>query len=170
MTLLIKYLYLIIALAAGPAVAQEKLNIFIATGPTAGVYYPMGGGLADLLTKHVPTLNATAGTTAGSIANLQLMQNKKADIAFSMADASWDAYKGQQKFAAGAVPLRASAISAARGATVLDPLRLSFYSLAALQPATAPIKTMPATPMGIGRERCRPETCSSMKCSGPACG
>ena len=107
MTLLIKYLYLIIALAAGPAVAQEKLNIFIATGPTAGVYYPMGGGLADLLTKHVPTLNATAGTTAGSIANLQLMQNKKADIAFSMADASWDAYKGQQKFAAGAVPLRA---------------------------------------------------------------
>ena len=35
------------------------------------------------------------------------MQNKKADIAFSMADASWDAYKGQQKFAAGAVPLRA---------------------------------------------------------------
>ena len=107
MTLLIKYLYLIIALAAGHAVAQEKLNIFIATGPTAGVYYPMGGGLADLLTKHVPTLNATAGTTAGSIANLQLMQNKKADIAFSMADASWDAYKGQQKFAAGAVPLRA---------------------------------------------------------------
>ena len=90
-----------------PAVAQDKLNIFIATGPTAGVYYPMGGGLADLLTKHVPTLNATAGTTAGSIANLQLMQNKKADIAFSMADASWDAYKGQQKFAAGAVPLRA---------------------------------------------------------------
>ncbi len=90
-----------------PVVGQDKLNIFIATGPTAGVYYPMGGGLADLLTKHVPTLNATAGTTAGSIANLQLMQNKKADIAFSMADASWDAYKGQQKFAAGAVPLRA---------------------------------------------------------------
>ena len=107
MSVLIKYLTLIVALTAMPVVGQDKLNIFIATGPTAGVYYPMGGGLADLLTKHVPTLNATAGTTAGSIANLQLMQNKKADIAFSMADASWDAYKGQQKFAAGAVPLRA---------------------------------------------------------------
>jgi TRAP transporter TAXI family solute receptor len=95
------------ALAAMPAAAQDKLNIFIATGPTSGVYYPMGGGLADLLTKHVPSLNATAGTTAGSIANLQLMQNKKADIAFTMADASWDAYKGQQKFQSGAVPLRA---------------------------------------------------------------
>ncbi len=103
----IKHLIVTAALLALPAAAQDKLNVFIATGPTSGVYYPMGGGLADLLTKYVPSLNATAGTTAGSIANLQLMQNKKADIAFTMADASWDAYKGQQKFAAGAVPLRA---------------------------------------------------------------
>ncbi len=95
------------ALIALPAAAQDKLNIFIATGPTTGVYYPMGGGLADLLTKYVPTLNATAGTTAGSVANLQLMANKKADVAFSMADAGWDAYKGQHKFTGSAVPLRA---------------------------------------------------------------
>jgi TRAP transporter TAXI family solute receptor len=95
------------AMLAMPAAAQEKLNIFIATGPTAGVYYPMGGGLADLLTKHVPTLNATAGTTAGAVANLQLMQNKKADVAMVTADMGWDAYKGQQKFQGGAVPVRA---------------------------------------------------------------
>ena len=95
------------ALVAGPAAAQEKLNIFIATGPTSGVYYPLGGGMADLLTRSVPNLNATAGTTAGSVANLQLMQNKKADVALSMADASWDAYKGQEKFAAGSIPVRA---------------------------------------------------------------
>jgi uncharacterized protein len=103
----IKYLLVIAVTLAAPVAAQDKLNIFIATGPTAGVYYPMGGGLADILTKYVPSLNATAGTTAGSIANLQLMQTKKADIAFTMADASWDAYKGQQKFSGGAVPLRA---------------------------------------------------------------
>ena len=103
-----KYLSIILgALIALPAAAQDKLNIFIATGPTAGVYYPMGGGLADLLTKYVPTLNATAGTTAGSVANLQLMGAKKADVAFSMADAGWDAYKGQHKFTGSAVPLRA---------------------------------------------------------------
>ena len=55
-----------------------------------------------------------------------------------------------------AVPLRASAISAARGATVLDPLRLRFYSLAALQPATAPIKTMPAHPWGLAESAIAP--------------
>ena len=95
------------AAMALPAAAQDKLNLFIATGPTSGVYYPLGGGMADILTKHVANLNVTAGTTAGSVANLQLMQNKRADVALSMADVSWDAYKGQEKFATGAIQVRA---------------------------------------------------------------
>jgi TRAP transporter TAXI family solute receptor len=83
---------------AAASLAQGKVNIFVASGPTSGVYYPLGGGLADVLTKFVPNLNATAGTTDGSMANLLLMGQGKADVAFSMADASWDAYKGQGKF------------------------------------------------------------------------
>jgi uncharacterized protein len=85
-------------LCAAACYAQAKVNIFVASGPTSGVYYPLGGGLADVLTKFVPNLNATAGTTDGSMANLLLMGQGKADVAFSMADASWDAYKGQGKF------------------------------------------------------------------------
>jgi hypothetical protein len=91
----------------GTATAQNKINIFIGTGPTTGVYYPLGGGLADVLTKFVPNLNATAGTTAGSVANLQLMGQGKADVSFTMADASWDAFKGQDKFQGKPVALRA---------------------------------------------------------------
>ena len=85
-------------LCAAASYAQGKTNIFVATGPTTGVYYPLGGGLADVLTKFVPNLNATAGTTDGSMANLLLIGQGKADVALSMADASWDAYKGQGKF------------------------------------------------------------------------
>ncbi len=95
------------SLLAVPALAQTKANIFIAGGPTAGVYYPMAGGMADVLTKHVPGLNATAGATDGSMANLLLINQGKADVAFSMADASWDAYKGQDKFQGKQVPVRA---------------------------------------------------------------
>src|SRR6476646_2287820 len=87
--------------------AQGKFNIFVATGPTTGVYYPLGGGLADVLTKFIPNLNATAGTTDGSMANLLLIGQSKADVAFSMADASWDAYKGQGKFQDKPVNVRA---------------------------------------------------------------
>ena len=95
------------ALFAITGLAQNKVNIFVATGPTTCVYYPLGGGLADVLTKYVPNLNATAGTTDGSMANLLLMGQGKADVSFSMADASWDAYKGQQKFQGKQVDVRA---------------------------------------------------------------
>jgi TRAP transporter TAXI family solute receptor len=95
------------ALAALPVTAQTKTNIFVATGPTTGVYYPIGGAIADVLTKNVPNLNATAGSTDGSMANLLLIQQRRADIALSMADAGWDAFKGQDKFKDRQVPVRA---------------------------------------------------------------
>ena len=88
------------------AQAQDKVTLSIATGPTTGVYYPMGGGIANILSKYVPGYAANAESTAGSVANLQLMSQKKSDLALSMADAAWDGYKGQGKFAAGAVPIR----------------------------------------------------------------
>jgi TRAP transporter TAXI family solute receptor len=94
-----------IAFAIG-AQAQEKVTLSIATGPTTGVYYPLGGGIANILSKYVPGYAANAETTAGSVANLQLMSQKKSDLALSMADAAWDGYKGQGKFASGAVPVR----------------------------------------------------------------
>ena len=37
---------------AGTAVAQN-MNIAIATGGTGGVYYPLGGGMANVLSKYV---------------------------------------------------------------------------------------------------------------------
>jgi TRAP transporter TAXI family solute receptor len=95
------------ALAFGPAAAQNKVNLFVASGPTAGVYYPLGGGLADILTKYMPNVNATAGTTDGSMANLLLMGQGKADIGFSMTDAAWDSFKGQGKFQDKPIPVRA---------------------------------------------------------------
>ena len=42
-------------------------NISIATGGTGGVYYPMGGGMASVLSKHVPGMQATAEVTGGSV-------------------------------------------------------------------------------------------------------
>jgi TRAP transporter TAXI family solute receptor len=90
-----------------PCSAQDKVTISIATGPTGGVYYPLGGGMANILTKNVPGLVATAESTAGSVANLEFIHTGKADVALSMADASWDAYKGLEKFKDKPVEVRA---------------------------------------------------------------
>jgi TRAP transporter TAXI family solute receptor len=94
-----------IGFAAG-ATAQDKVTISIATGPTSGVYYPMGGGIANVLSKYVPGYAANAESTAGSVANIQLMNQKKSDLALSMADAAWDGLRGEGKFSGNSVPLR----------------------------------------------------------------
>ena len=73
-------------------------NISIATGGTGGVYYPMGGGLASVLSSKVPGMSATAEVTGGSVDNLKLIGTGKPYVGFSMADAAKDATSGVDKF------------------------------------------------------------------------
>src|ERR1700710_2611710 len=89
-----------------PASAQEKIQLSIATGGTGGVYYLLGGGMANVLSKYVPGVSATAEVTGGSVDNLKLIGTGKPYIAFAMADASQDAYRGEDKFKGEKVPLR----------------------------------------------------------------
>src|SRR5207249_10709501 len=70
----------------GAAQAQEKYSLSIATGGTGGVYYPLGGGMANILSKYVPGLQATAEVTGGSVDNLKLIATGKPHIAVSKAD------------------------------------------------------------------------------------
>src|ERR671924_333027 len=88
------------------AVAARAQNISIATGGTGGVYYPLGGGMAAVLSKYVPGIQATAEVTGGSVANLQLINTGKPYIGMTMADATLDAYKGEDKFKGKPVPVR----------------------------------------------------------------
>ena len=88
------------------AVAAIAQNISIGTGGTGGVYYPMGGGLAAVLSKYVPGMQATAEVTGGSVDNLKLIGTDKPYIGFTMADAGLDAYKGEDKFKGNKIPLR----------------------------------------------------------------
>src|ERR1700682_5525911 len=62
----------IAAVGLTTAGAQDKktMRISIGTGGTGGVYYPLGGGLAAMLSKYVPGAEATAAATAGSLATL----------------------------------------------------------------------------------------------------
>jgi TRAP transporter TAXI family solute receptor len=97
----------IAAFGLATAGAQDKkTRISIGTGGTGGVYYPLGGGMAAMLSKYVPGVEATAEVTAGSIANLQLIDSGKSEIGFTMADAAWDAVNGLDKFSGKKVALR----------------------------------------------------------------
>src|SRR5438105_2681323 len=88
------------------AIGAQAQNISIATGGTGGVYYPLGGGMAAVLSKYVQGMQATAEVTGGSVANLQLIGTGKSYLGMTMADATLDAYKGQDKFNGKPVPVR----------------------------------------------------------------
>jgi TRAP transporter TAXI family solute receptor len=92
--------------AALPATAQQGTRISITTGGTGGVYYPLGGGMANILSKYIPGLQATAEVTGGSIDNLKLLGAGKTEVAFSMVDAAWEAAQGEDKFKSGKVNAR----------------------------------------------------------------
>jgi TRAP transporter TAXI family solute receptor len=103
--LLLSGLALGAAMLAGVAIAQER-NIAIATGGTGGVYYPMGGGMANVLSKHLPGVQATARVTGGSVDNLKLIGSDQSEVAFSMVDAALNAVRGEDKFKSGKLDVK----------------------------------------------------------------
>ncbi len=78
--------------------AQTKVRLSIVTGGTGGVYYPYGGGMAAVLSKHLPGVEATAEVTAASVDNCKLVAAQKADLGFIMGDVGYDAFMGTGKF------------------------------------------------------------------------
>ena len=86
--------------------ANQGLNIAIATGGTGGVYYPLGGGMANVLSKYVPGVQATARVTGGSVDNLKLIGSQQSEVALVMVDAALDALKGEDKFKGSPVEVR----------------------------------------------------------------
>jgi TRAP transporter TAXI family solute receptor len=85
--------------AGGEADSCESSEgrITIATGNTGGVYYTLGGGLAQLISDGT-NLRATAAETGASVQNIQQLVAGSYDIAFSLADTAADAVEGSGTF------------------------------------------------------------------------
>jgi len=89
---------LVMAFMVSAAWAQTAVRLSIVTGGTGGVYYPMGAGMANVLSKYIPYAEATAEVTTASVDNCLLVGAGKANLALIMADVGWDAYQGKGKF------------------------------------------------------------------------
>jgi TRAP transporter TAXI family solute receptor len=79
------------------ASAQVKTRLAIGTGGTGGVYYPLGGGLAALISKHLPGVEATAEVTTASVDNMKLLHGNRVALVFTLPDTALEAYQGKLK-------------------------------------------------------------------------
>ena len=98
------------ALVAGRAAQAQAQQFSIATGTTGAVYYPLGGAMANILSKKVPGWAVTAEATAGSVANMHMIRDGKAQLALTQCDTAYDAIKGLDKFVGKPVESRTLAV------------------------------------------------------------
>lgn len=80
---------------AAPASADEFLNVL--TGGTSGVYYPMGVALSKIYGEAIPGARPSVQATKASVENLNLLQQGKGEIAFTLGDSLAFAWEGNEE-------------------------------------------------------------------------
>lgn len=119
---------LALAAAVGPAAAQQRVFISIATGGTAGVYFPLGAALAEVWTGRVPNVQATAQTSGASVANIRLLQRGDVAVAFVQNDITYYAFNGIEMFM-DRVANRPAPVDTLRGMAMLYPETIQVVTL-----------------------------------------
>ena len=82
----------------GGSASGGKQFLNIATGGTAGTYYPLGGALAELLNQNIKGMNASAQSTGASVANVNMLKDGSVDLAFIQNDIAYYAANGKEMF------------------------------------------------------------------------
>ena len=81
---------------AGCGGGEKEQFINIATGGTAGTYYPIGGAIAEVLNKN--GMNASAQSTGASVANINMLKDKQVELAIVQNDITYYAVNGLEMF------------------------------------------------------------------------
>jgi TRAP transporter TAXI family solute receptor len=79
---------------AGAPLAHAADFINVVTGGTSGVYYPLGVAVSKVIAQYVPGSRPSVQATKASVENLNLLQEGKAEVAFTLGDSLAFAWRG----------------------------------------------------------------------------
>ena len=93
----------VIVTASQPASAQgERFHFFasLGTGPTNGVYYPVGGAICAIVNEDLRSsgVRCSSETTPGSVYNVEALRSGELEFALVQSDVAFAAYKGEGSF------------------------------------------------------------------------
>lgn len=89
------------ALIAGlplQTVGAQSRFLSISTGGPGGVYFPLGGAMADLLNRELDGFIVTAESTAASVENSRLVGLGMSDMGMVLGSVAYAAHHGQEPF------------------------------------------------------------------------
>ena len=89
---------LMVVLGFGLMAQAQQYKLILATGGTAGTYYPFGGAMAKIWNSKVPGLNVTAQATGASAENVRLVNKKEAELALVQSDTIDFAFNAKEAF------------------------------------------------------------------------
>ncbi|GAB4112615.1 MAG: TAXI family TRAP transporter solute-binding subunit [Candidatus Caldatribacteriota bacterium] len=98
--------------------AADVERFSLATGGVAGTYYPIGGAIANIISKFVPGVELTAESTGASVANLKMAGQGEVDFLMGASNTTFAAFTGEDPFD--------KAIKNIRGVTALYPETFQF--------------------------------------------
>jgi hypothetical protein len=73
-------------LSMAALVSAGEMKYILATGGTAGTYYPFGGAMAKIWNSKIPGMNVTAQATGASIENIRLLGKDEVELALVQSD------------------------------------------------------------------------------------
>ena len=97
LTILVMVILTAMVCLATPAAAKTTF-ISIGTGGTGGIYYPYGGGVAEIWSKYVKGVKAVAEVTGASVENVKLADKGETVVGEVMGDVAVAGYDGTSKF------------------------------------------------------------------------
>jgi hypothetical protein len=89
---------LVCAMIFGLAATAAAENLILATGGTAGTYYPFGGAMAKIWNAKIAGMNVTAQTTGASGENIRLINKKEVELALVQSDTLDQAWNATEAF------------------------------------------------------------------------
>jgi TRAP transporter TAXI family solute receptor len=69
-------------------------EIAIATASAGGAWYPIGAGMAEVINKSVPGVQASVQTTGGGVENIKLVNDGKTEIGITISYLAYNGYHG----------------------------------------------------------------------------
>jgi TRAP transporter TAXI family solute receptor len=111
-------LFLLCVMVSSGQTAEKRL--VIGTASTGGTWYPLGGGVATIVTKYIKGVSATAIPSGASIENIRAIRKGTQDIALTMPDVAYFAYNGLEMF-------KTERYEEIRGLFATYPIDIQFY-------------------------------------------
>jgi uncharacterized protein len=99
---------IVLVISACSTSDDDQMNILvIGSASPGGVYFPLGMGIAKVITDNVDDVFARSETTGGSVMNCQQLGAGSLDLGMAMANVALDAYEGTGSFEGEAQPVMA---------------------------------------------------------------